>query len=107
MGLSAVQKKKIPIKSLLLHELAYIPNWQKHNVMMEDPMEGIPAEPMEVFRIFERERSKIDEVLELLSQKKYVIKLITGTYYTTPVENLELLRRQRRDVATGHLGNKK
>ncbi len=87
--------KNIAKNSLLLHELAYIPEWQKHHPMQEDPLEGVPS-GKEFFSVFENRRGDIDKIYEDLVNKVFVVKLVTGVWYTTPVEELEKLRKRLR-----------
>lgn len=94
------RKKNIAINSVLLHELAYVPEWTKHHLMQDDPLEGEPTVG-EVFKIFENRRSAIDQAYEDLLRQLFVIKLDTGVYYTTPVLKLAELRAKMREEGKG------
>lgn len=89
------------MNSLLLHELAYVPNWTKHHLTQAEPMDGVESSPGEVFRIFEGSRDKIEEVLQNVSRDVYVIKMKSGVWYETPVKNLEEHRQRMLAATTG------
>lgn len=82
-------------RSKEFRDVICIPQWTKHHVGMEDPLEGVPAELNEVFKYAE----KVDQCYVHKVFKKIVIKLRNGTWYETPESNLEQLARDRAAVS--------
>lgn len=85
---------------MVLHELAYVKEWQYHHVMQDDPLEGVPTVG-KVFEIFEKKRDAIEAVEYDAVRKEYIIKMIGGAWYSTPEEKLLELRRALRSAGRG------
>lgn len=91
--MDAIRTRLVPKKSKDYMDIVLIKDWTKHTIMQEDPLDGVPAHPQEVFLL--NESNKISEVREIFYRKKFVAKTLkSGVWYETDVDNLLKIRRR-------------